>query len=52
MLGAFQTAVGRREAAKAAGRKQQRATGASSNRIAFDQVDVIAKGAEFEITSF
>ena len=52
MLGAFQTTGGRREAAKAAGWKQQRATGASSNRMALGQVDVNAKEAEFEITSF
>jgi hypothetical protein len=52
MLGAFQTAGGRREAAKAALRKQQRGTGPSSNGMALDQVYEGAKEAEFEITSF
>jgi hypothetical protein len=49
---AFQTAGGRREAAKAAVRKQLRATGSSFNGTALDQVDVDAKKTEFEITSF
>jgi hypothetical protein len=52
MLGAFQTAGGRREASKAALRKQQKATGFSSNGMALSQVDEDAKEAEFEITSF
>ena len=52
MLGAFQTAGGRLEAAKAALRKQQRATGSSSNGMALDHVDVDAKKAELETTSF
>jgi hypothetical protein len=50
MLGTFQTAGGRREAAKAAVSKQQRAKGSSSNGMALGQVDVDAKEAEFEIT--
>ena len=36
MLGAFQTASGRRKAAYAAVMKQQRATGPSSNDMALD----------------
>jgi hypothetical protein len=47
VLVAFQTAVGRCAAAKAAVRKQPRATGSSSNGMAFDQVDVDTKEAEF-----
>ena len=50
--GFFQAASGRREAAKAAVRKQQKATGSSSSGIYLDQVDVDAKEAGFEITSF
>ena len=52
MLGAFQTAGGLREAAKAAVRKQQRATGSSPSGMALDEVDVDAKESEFETTSF
>jgi hypothetical protein len=52
ILGAFQAAFGRREAAKAAVRKKQKATGSSSNGMALGQVDMDAKMAEFEITSF
>jgi hypothetical protein len=49
---AAQVETWRREASKAALRKQQRATGSSSNGMALDQVDVDAKEVEFEITSF
>jgi hypothetical protein len=52
MLGAFQTAGGRRKAAKAAVRMQQRATGSSFHGMALDQADVDAKVADFQITSF
>jgi hypothetical protein len=52
MLGAFQTAGGRHEAARAAVRNQQRVTGSSSNGTALGQVDVDAKEAELEITIF
>jgi hypothetical protein len=52
MLGAFQTAGGWREAAKAAARKQKMATGSSFSGMALDQVDVNAKETEFEITNF
>jgi hypothetical protein len=52
LLGAFQAAFGRREAANAAVRKQQKATGPSSNGMALGQVDMDAKEAEFEIASF
>jgi hypothetical protein len=43
---------GRREAAKAAVRKQKRAKGLSSNGMSLGHVDVGAKEAEFKNMSF
>ena len=52
ILGAFQTAGARRDAAKAALRRELKSTGASSSGMDLDKAEVDAKVEEFELTSF